>query len=149
MPKAQEAETGGKQMGRPPADEPDVYVFVPQVKVGELCIDVERLEAHLALRTQVANLVNLVAGVHVAVDKVKIDIKDVEAECELKVRLENTYNILDRTLTTLDENPRGCREAARHRRQRGAGDRPDRPRSDQARRCGERTRQRRGDCSAT
>ena len=92
-------------MGRPPADEPDVYVFVPQVKVGELCIDVERLEAHLALRTQVANLVNLVAGVHVAVDKVKIDIKDVEAECELKVRLENTYNILDRTLTTLDENP--------------------------------------------
>ena len=65
-------------MGRPPADEPDVYVFVPQVKVGELCIDVERLEAHLALRTQVANLVNLVAGVHVAVDKVKIDIKDVE-----------------------------------------------------------------------
>ena len=42
---------------------------------------------------------------HVGVDKVKIDLKDVKAECELKVRLENTYNILDRTLTTLDENP--------------------------------------------
>jgi hypothetical protein len=105
MPKAQEAQTGGKDMGRPPADEPDVYVYVPKVKVGELCIDVERLEAHLALRAQVANLVNLVAGVHVGVDTVKIDLKDVEAECELKVRLENTYNILDRTLSTLDENP--------------------------------------------
>jgi hypothetical protein len=105
MSKAQESETGGKSMGRPPADEPDVYVYVPQVHVGELCIDVERLEAHLALRAQVANLVNLVAGVHVAVDKVKIDLKDVDAEAELKVRLENTYNILDRTLTTLDENP--------------------------------------------
>jgi hypothetical protein len=105
MPKAQEAQTGGKEMGRPPADEPDVYVYVPKIKVGELCIDVERLEAHLALRAQVANLVNLIAGVHVGVDKVKIDIKDVEAECELKVRLENTYNILDRTLSTLDENP--------------------------------------------
>lgn len=105
MPKAQEAQTGGKDMGRPPADEPDVYVYVPKVKVGELCIDVERLDAHLALRAEVANLVNLVAGVHVGVDKVKIDIKDVEAECELKVRLENTYNILDRTLSTLDENP--------------------------------------------
>ena len=45
------------------------------------------------------------AGVHVAVDTAKIDLKDVEAEAELKVRLENTYNILDRTLTTLDENP--------------------------------------------
>jgi hypothetical protein len=105
MPKAQEAQTGGKDMGRPPADEPDVYVYVPKVKVGELSIDVERLGAHLALRAQVANLVNLIAGVHVGVDKVKIDIKDVEAECELKVRLENTYNILDRTLSTLDENP--------------------------------------------
>jgi hypothetical protein len=105
MLKAQEAETGGKDMGRPPADEPDVYVYVPKVKVGELCIDVERLEAHLALRAEVANLVKLVAGVHVGIDKVKIDLKDVEAECELKVRLENTYNILDRTLSTLDENP--------------------------------------------
>ena len=105
MPKAQEAQTGGKDMGRPPADEPDVYVYVPKIKVGELSIDVERLEAHLALRAQVANLVNLIAGVHVGIDKVKIDIKDVEAECELKVRLENTYNILDRTLSTLDENP--------------------------------------------
>ncbi|HEX2414761.1 MAG TPA: hypothetical protein VHJ37_06070 [Thermoleophilaceae bacterium] len=105
MSKAEESQTGGKAMGRPPADEPDVYVYVPSVKVGELCVDVERLDAHLALRTQVANLVNLVAGVHLGVDKVKIDLKDVEAECELKVRLENTYNILDRTLTTLDENP--------------------------------------------
>jgi hypothetical protein len=105
MSKGEESQTGGKAMGRPPADEPDVYVFVPQLHVGELSIDVERLEAHLALRTQVANLVNLVAGVHVAVDKVKIDLKDVNAEAELKVRLENTYNILDRTLTTLDENP--------------------------------------------
>jgi hypothetical protein len=42
----------------------------------------------------------------VGVDKVKINLKDVNAECELKVRLENTYNILDRTLTTLDENPK-------------------------------------------
>jgi hypothetical protein len=105
MSKAEESQTGGKAMGRPPADEPDVYVFVPEVHVGELDIDVERLEAHLALKAQVAGLVDLVAGVHVGVDKVKINLKDVDAECELKVRLENTYNILDRTLTTLDENP--------------------------------------------
>ena len=63
------------------------------------------VEAHLALRAEVANLVNLVAGVHVGIDEVKIDLKDVDAQAMLKVRLENTYNILDRTLTTLDENP--------------------------------------------
>jgi hypothetical protein len=105
MSKSDESETGGKAMGRPPADEPDVYVFVPQLEVGELMIDVERLDAHLALRAEVANLLSLIAGVHVGVSKVKIDLKDVKAEAELKVRLENTYNILDRTLTTLDENP--------------------------------------------
>ena len=110
MSKAEESETGGKAMGRPPADEPDVYVFVPEVHVGKLEIDVERLDAHLALPAEVANLVNLVAGVHVGVDKVKIDLEDVTAECELKVRLENTYNILDRTLTTLDENPEIVKE---------------------------------------
>ena len=60
MSKAEESKTGGKAMGRPPADEPDVYVFVPEVSVGELMIDVERLDAHLALRAEVANLVNLV-----------------------------------------------------------------------------------------
>jgi hypothetical protein len=95
----------GKPMGREPSHDPDVYVNIPQVHVGEITVDVERLEAHLALRAQVANLVNLVAGVHVGVDKVKIDLKDVDAEAMLKVRLDNTYNILDRTLTTLDENP--------------------------------------------
>jgi hypothetical protein len=99
------AQTGGKPMGRPPAEEPDVFVDVPNLHVGKLESDVERLQAHLALRTQVANLVALVAGVHAEVDRVKILIEDVDASALLKVRLANTYNILDRTLTTIDENP--------------------------------------------
>jgi len=99
------AETGGKPMGRAPAEEPDVFIDVPKVHVGKLEIDVERLQAHLALRAQVANLVALVAGAHAEVDKVRINIEDVDASALLKVRLHNTYNILDRTLTTIDENP--------------------------------------------
>jgi hypothetical protein len=105
MSKAEEAQTGGKAMGRPPSDEPDVWVDVPEVHVGELNIDVEHLDAQLALRTQVAGLLSLVAGVQVSVDNVKIELKDVDGKAEVKVRLQNTYNILDRTLTTLDENP--------------------------------------------
>jgi hypothetical protein len=60
---AAESSTDGALAGRPPSEEPDVLVDVPNVLVGKLEIDVERLEAHLALRAQVANLVNLVAGV--------------------------------------------------------------------------------------
>jgi len=40
MSKSEEAQTGGKAMGRPPSDEPDVYVDVPELHVGELNIDV-------------------------------------------------------------------------------------------------------------
>ena len=105
MSKAAEAQTGGKPMGRAPVEEPDVWVNVPDLHVGELNIDVGHLDAQLALRTQVAGLLSLIAGVQVSVDNVKIDLKDVNGKAELKVRLHNTYNILDRTLTTLDENP--------------------------------------------
>jgi hypothetical protein len=63
-------------VGGSPDAEPDVFVDVPHVHVGKLEIDVERLEAHLALHAQAGNLVNLVAGVHVGVDKVKIDLED-------------------------------------------------------------------------
>lgn len=91
--------------GRPPSGEPDVHVDVPKVKVDEIYLDVERLEAHLALRAKLANLLQVVAGVHVNVGKVEIDIKGVEAEARVKVRLENLYDILDRALTTLDRNP--------------------------------------------
>jgi hypothetical protein len=101
----QRTTSSGKPMGRAPSSEPDVHLDVPRLHVGEIGIDVDRLEAHVALRAQLANVLNLVAGAHVGVDRVRIEIKDVDAEAMLKVRLDNTYNILDRTLTTLDENP--------------------------------------------
>ena len=91
--------------GREPAHEPDVFVDIRKVKIDEIYVDVEQLEAHLALRARLANLLQVVAGVHVHLGKVEVDISGVEAEALLKVRLENLYDILDRALTTLDRNP--------------------------------------------
>lgn len=104
-PGTRDARSGPGMQGRSPSDEPDVFLDVPKVHVGEIYLDVERLDAHLSLRAKVANLVQIVAGVHVGIGKVELDIKDVDAEALLKVRLENLYDILDRTLTTLDRNP--------------------------------------------
>src|SRR4029453_14991742 len=92
--------------GREPAHDPDVFVDIQKVKVDEVYVDVEQLEAHLALRAKVANLLQVVAGVHVHLGKVEVDVKGVEVQGQLKVRLENLYDILDRALTTLDENPK-------------------------------------------
>jgi hypothetical protein len=85
--------------------EPDVYLSVPDLQVDEIKLDVEDLQAHLALQARLANLLELRAGAHVTVEKVQLEIKGVAARALLKVRLENVYAILDRALTTIDRNP--------------------------------------------
>ena len=102
---ADDSARGAGLAGRAPSPEPDVFMDIPKVKVEEIYLDVEGLDAHLSLRTRLANLVQLVAGVHVHCGKIELDIKGVEAEAMLKVRLENLYDILDRALTTIDRNP--------------------------------------------
>jgi hypothetical protein len=91
--------------GRQPSPDPDVFLDVPEVKIDEIYLNVEELDAHLSLQSRLANLVELVAGVHVHLGKVELDIKGVEAEALLKIRLENVYDILDRALSTIDRNP--------------------------------------------
>jgi hypothetical protein len=103
---ANEGKVDPQLHGREPSREPDVFIDIQKVKVDEVYVDVEQLEAHLALRAKLANLLQVVAGVHVHLGKVVVDVKGVEAQVLLKVRLENLYDILDRALTTLDENPK-------------------------------------------
>ncbi len=88
-----------------PSAEPDVLLDVPNLSVEEITIEVENLEAHLALEARLANLLFLKAGADVTIDNVKVTIKGVEAQVLLKVRLDNVRDIIDRTLTTIDRNP--------------------------------------------
>lgn len=91
--------------GRDPAGEPDVLLDVPVVKVDSLHFELDDLDAHVALKAQVLDLVKLNVGVYVHLGKVKLDIKGVEAQALLKVRLDHVAAIVDRVLTTLDRNP--------------------------------------------
>ena len=88
-----------------PSAEPDVLLDVPNLSVEEITIEVDNLDARLALEARLANLLFLKAGADVTVDKVKITIKGVTAQVLLKVRLDNVQQIIDRTLTTIDRNP--------------------------------------------
>lgn len=92
-----EGETGG--------GEPDVLLDVPRLKVDEIELEVDNLRARVALHAAVAQLVTLDVGADVEVERVKLEIEGVEAAALLKVRLEHVYRILERTLTTLDNNP--------------------------------------------
>lgn len=85
--------------------EPDVFLDVPNLSVEEITIEVDNLQAEVALQARLANLLHLSAGADVSVDQVKITIKGVEAQLQLIVRLDNVAQIIDRTLTTIDRNP--------------------------------------------
>jgi e3 binding domain len=88
-----------------PRGDPDVLLDVPVLKVDSIHLELDNLEARVALRTQVLDLVKLNAGVDAHLGKLRIDIKGVEAQALLKVRLDRAAAIVDRVLTTIDRNP--------------------------------------------
>jgi hypothetical protein len=86
-------------------DEPDVLLDVPELRVDEISLDVEDLHARVALRADVLSLLRLHVGVEAELGRVQLTIKGVEAHALLKVRLDNVARIIDRVLTTIDNNP--------------------------------------------
>jgi hypothetical protein len=84
---------------------PDVYLNVPEPHVGRIELDVDRLRADINLNANVAQLVQINAGVAVSVEKVNITIADVDAQLELVVRLGHLVDIVNRVFESLDLNP--------------------------------------------
>jgi hypothetical protein len=88
-----------------PAGPPDVLLDVPELRVDSIHFELDDLDAHVALKARVLNLVKLDVGIDVHLSRVKLDIKGVEAELVLKARLEHVTAIVDRLMTSLDRNP--------------------------------------------
>jgi hypothetical protein len=88
-----------------PRGDPDVLLSVPVVKVDSIHLELDNLDARVALKAQVLDLVKLNAGVDAHLGKLRVDIKGVEAQALLKVRLDRVAAIVDRVLTTVDRNP--------------------------------------------
>jgi hypothetical protein len=87
------------------AGPPDVLLDVPELRVDMIHFELEDLDAHIALKARVLDLIKLNVGVDVHLSRVKLDIKGVHAEVVLKARLDHVTAIVDRLLTTLDRNP--------------------------------------------
>jgi hypothetical protein len=88
-----------------PAGPPDVLFDVPELKIDSIHFELDDLDAHVAVKAKVLNLVKLNLGVDVHLSRVKLDIKGVEAELVLKARLDHVTAIVDRLMTSLDRNP--------------------------------------------
>lgn len=95
-------QVGTAQRGTPHYD---VVVEVPELTVDSIHLLVDNLRAHLSVDANVANLVLVQAGADVGIQRVELDIAGVVAEAYLYVDLDNVAEIIDRALTTLDNNP--------------------------------------------
>ena len=91
--------------GLPAPEEPDVLLDVPVLNVEELDLEVDNLTAHISVRAELANFVNINVGVDAHLDKVKLNIKGVEAQVQLKVRLDRILGTIDSALSALEQNP--------------------------------------------
>ena len=98
-----DAVSGPRRQGR--HDEPDILLEVADLRVAEISLEVEDLTARVSLQANVLDLLNLHVGVDAALGGVQLTIKGVEAEVLLKARLDNVARIIDRVLTTIDNNP--------------------------------------------
>lgn len=83
----------------------DVVLEIPDLRVDSLILEVDRLEARLSLLALVANLVRVGAGADVVIDSVGLELEGVGAEAYLYVDLDNVARIVDRVVTTLENNP--------------------------------------------
>jgi len=101
--------------------DPDILLDVPVVKVDQIYLKVEDLEAHVSVQAQVLDLVSLDVGVDAYLGKLEIDIEGVEAQALLKVRLDHVGAIVDRVFTTIDRNPELVRSLGQALEDVGAG----------------------------
>ncbi|MGC4772170.1 hypothetical protein ACLQ25_24760 [Micromonospora sp. DT44] len=85
--------------------DPDVVLQIPQVKVEQVYVEVDDLDASVSLRARLGSLLQLDVGIQAHLGTVKIDIRGVEAEAMLEVRLEELRGILDSALRTIERNP--------------------------------------------
>ncbi|NKZ01645.1 hypothetical protein [Nocardiopsis alborubida] len=114
-PAPQAPEPEGEHTGRVPgterpgrasgAEDPDVLLDVPVVKVDEIQLEVENLRASVSLQAEVLDLLKLKVGADVELGRVSLTLKGVEAQALLKVQLDNVRDIITRVLQTIDANP--------------------------------------------
>lgn len=87
------------------AHTPDITLDVPVLKVEEIDLEVDDLRAHISLRAELADLVNINVGVDAYLDNVKLNVKSMEAQAILRLRSQRILDTLDRVLETINRNP--------------------------------------------
>ena len=79
-------------------ESPDVLADIPVVKVDKIDIEVDDLDARVAVLAKVRKLLKVSVGAQVHLGEVELKIEGVEAQALLKARLDNVSKILERIM---------------------------------------------------
>jgi len=99
-----QARSGG-DLEQPANEEPDVILNIPTLQVEELDLEVDDLRAHISVRAELVNFVNIDIGVDAYLNHLKLNVKGVEAQAQLRVRLDKILGTIDRALSAIEANP--------------------------------------------
>src|SRR5919107_746886 len=91
--------------------DPDVLLDVPKLNIDEVDLEIEELEVRVALRADLADLVQINIGLEAEVGEMKLGVKGVEAQLQLKARLDNVRAIFSEVLASLQHSPQFFRQA--------------------------------------
>src|SRR5829696_8488877 len=64
--------------------DPDVLLDVPKLNIDEVDLEIEELEVRVALRADLADLVQINIGLEAEVGEMKLGVKGIEAQLHLK-----------------------------------------------------------------
>jgi hypothetical protein len=83
----------------------DFFLDVPALKIDELKLCLDDLDARVTLHAELADIVTIEVGINLGIKKIDLDLKGVNAQAVLKVHLDQVSSIFHHVLDTLDNNP--------------------------------------------
>ncbi|MFG2167271.1 hypothetical protein [Micromonospora chersina] len=100
-----QGQPAGVHHSAPTMSDPDVVLQIPHLRVDDVCVEGDDVDAHVSLRARLGSLLQLDVGVQARLGTARVDVRGVTTEAMLEVRLDELNAILDRALSTVDRNP--------------------------------------------
>ncbi|MEU1838217.1 hypothetical protein [Micromonospora chersina] len=95
----------GAHHSHPTMSDPDVVLQIPHLRVDDVCVEGDDVDAHVSLRARLGSLLQVDVGVRARLGTARVDVRGLTTEAVLEVRLDELNAILDRALSTVDRNP--------------------------------------------
>ena len=82
----------GAHHSHPTMSDPDVVLQIPHLRVDDVCVEGDDVDAHVSLRARLGSLLQVDVGVRARLGTARVDVRGVTTEAMLEVRLEGDFD---------------------------------------------------------